>query len=86
MTNVLEILTSLSEELRNAIAEGYDIVFYLEDGHVLSEADPEIKYAISHADKQPRPCASLQATIYRIVLPNGIKGFAIVSWKRDNDE
>ncbi len=86
MKSLLEILMTVSVELRKAVEDGYDHVFFFQDGNVLSETLPELMNSIAQVAKQARPCAALQGNVYRIVLPGGIKGFAIVSWKQDNDE
>ena len=82
----LNILISVSDELRKAVDDGYEHVFYFQDGNVLSETLPELMHTIAQVYKQPCPCLALQGNIYRIVLPSGMKGFAIVPWKQDNDE
>lgn len=83
---LLEILMSASVELKNAVAEGYDLFLFFQDGNVLSEMIPGLTYPIAQVTKQPRPCHSLQGNVYRVILPDGKKGFAIVSWVQDNDE
>lgn len=86
MSSLLEILMDLSQELKKTVEEGYDQVFTFRDGNVMADSLPETMYSIAQVVKQVRPCVALQGNVYRIVLPGGMKGFAIVSWRQDNDE
>lgn len=86
MTKLLELLMTLSEEIRKAVEDGYDLILFIRDGCVYCETHPGIQYFIAQVEKNPRPCSVIQGNIYRIDLPDGLKGFAFVSWKQFNDE
>jgi hypothetical protein len=74
----------ITTELHNAIKDGYFIAFQFLDGHVCACSNPNERYFISKVAIDPRPCLLTQTIIYRIMLPNGIKGFAILDFQEDD--
>jgi hypothetical protein len=73
-------------ELEKARKDGYLHDFVFADGHVFYVAHPEKKYAIAIAEKDPRPCLITETIVYRIELPDGLKGCAVESFVQGNDE
>jgi hypothetical protein len=82
----MNTLTQISEVLIKAIMDGYNLALFFNGAYICCDSLPAISYHIATVSKYPSPCMILQGNIYRIILPDGVKGHAFVSWKQDNDE
>lgn len=73
----MEILLSEKEK---AIKEGYTIVFEIEAGEVYFLDDQEIRYQLHLVCDQELICFLTQSIVYRITLPNGLKGLIVYEY------
>ena len=74
----------ITTELQIAIKDGYFVAFQFLNGQVCNCSNPNERHFISKVTISPRPCLPTQTIVYRIMLPGGIKGFAILDFQEDD--
>jgi hypothetical protein len=73
----------LSNEITKAITDGFTITFVFIEGFLHAITDPEKVYAIKDVQKDPRPCLTSNTIVYRLITPDGSKGYAVTDWEED---
>lgn len=69
-----------------AVQDGYTACFAFRDGQIYCTLNPDKGYSLALIEKQPCPCIITETIVYRIKTPEGIKGYAILNMKQDDDE
>lgn len=75
----------LSPELIKAIQEGFNLPFKLIDGLFSCDLIPNKIYAAFDVFKEVRPCTVSETTVYKLNMPDGIKGYLIIKWAEQHD-
>lgn len=78
--------TNFSPELIKAIQEGFILPFTFIGGLFYCDLIPEKVYTPSDVFKEVRPCIISKITVYRLHMPDGLKGHAIIKWEDQQDE
>jgi hypothetical protein len=75
----------ISPELIKALHEGFTLPFTFVGGVFHCDLIPSKVYAPSDVSKDVRPCVVSETTVYRLHMPDGLKGHAIVRWEDQQD-
>jgi hypothetical protein len=78
-----ELTSPLTEEAK-AIADGFPTLFLFDQDEVIMATHPEKRYKFSFVKHgEPRPCVLFHLVLYRIITPDGIKGYV---FNDDNED